>query len=379
MAVRQAPSTVETQRLGRLYDWTTVNISISRYTPQLLKVMGILLAEVVFLNVPEWILGEKNGARPPVEQRISSSIAASRMMQAEAVANGARRKVAVLTGGASGLGYLAAMAIAEAGYHLIIGDRATEQGIRAVETIKGKTRNPNVEFHYLDLGSFKDVHAFVEEVKKRTLAVDLLVNNAGVMAIPSFRPTAEGHDSQVGINYLGHLYLTQLLLPLIKAAPKARIVMTASSAHYGTPEVNYPAITSAKAYDHINNYCVSKLATVMYVRHLARSLSKTHPQITVNCLHPGACYTNLFKHSWSTYILTTIGFQYLLRSPARGARTIVYLSLSEEVEGINGEYWFDERIRQRNPASNDAQKQRELMQYSCEAVGLAEDDGDASK
>jgi len=199
------------------------------------------------------------------------------------------------------------------------------------------------------------------------------------MDIPSFRPTAEGHDSQVGINYLGHLYLTQLLLPLVKVAPKARIVMTASSAHYGTSKVNYPGITSAKAYDHIDNYCVSKLATVMYVQHLARSLSKTHPHITVNCLHPGACYTNLFKHSWTLYILTTIGFQCLLRSPARGARTLVYLSLSEEVDGITGEYWFDERIRQRNPASNDVQRQRELMQYSCKAVGLVEDDGDASK
>ncbi|KAG0201571.1 Retinol dehydrogenase 12 [Mortierella sp. GBA30] len=274
--------------------------------------------------------------------------------------------------GASGLGYMAAMAIAEAGYHLIIGDRATEMGIRAVETIKNKTGNMNVEFIYLDLGSFQEVRAFAQEVQRRSSVIDLLVNNAGVMAIPMFRRTVEGHDSQFGINHLGHFYLTYLLLPLVKEAPKARIVMTASSAHYGTSTINYPGITYAKAYDRINNYCGSKLATVMYVRHLARTLSQSHPNITVNCLHPGSCYTNLFKHSWLLSILST-GFQYMLRSPARGARTILYLSLSEEVEGISGEYWFDERIRRRNPAANDVQKQVELIQYCSRAVGLPED------
>ncbi|KAG0370549.1 hypothetical protein BGZ54_005779 [Gamsiella multidivaricata] len=145
--------------------------------------------------------------------------------------------------------------------------------------------------------------------------------------------------------------------------------MTASSAHYGTSKINYQGITSAKAYDRINNYCGSKLATVMYVRHLARWLKKNHPQITVNCLHPGSCRTNLFHHSWFLYILTTIGLQILLRSPKRGARTILYLALSEEVEGISGEYWFDERIRKRNPASDNETMQEELVWYSNKAVG----------
>lgn len=198
--------------------------------------------------------------------------------------------------------------------------------------------------------------------------------DAGVMALPTFRPTVEGHDSQFGINYLGHFYLTHLLLPLVKKAPKARIVMTASSAHYGTDKINYPGITDRKAYHPINNYCGSKLATVLYVRYLARQLAQSHPNITVNCLHPGACHTSLFKHSIILHILTTIGFQWLLRSASRGARTITYLSLSEEVEGITGEYWFDERIRQRNPASNDIKQQEELVEYSLKATKLKLED-----
>ncbi|KAK3815842.1 MAG: hypothetical protein J3R72DRAFT_461285 [Linnemannia gamsii] len=367
-----APLTVEAQRGGTSFDRTVIYLSTSKYIPHRLVESAILLAEVYLLNVPEWILGEKNLGRPSIEKRIESSIAASRLTIADTVSKGGRRKVAVLTGGAGGLGYMAAMAVAEAGYHLIIGDRATELGIRAVEAIKAKTKNMHVEFLYLDLGSFKDVREFAEEISRRTDTVDLLINNAGVMDLPKFRPTAEGHDSQFGINHLGHFYLTVLLLPLVKKAPKARIVMTASSAHYGTSKINYNGITSAKAYDRINNYCGSKLATVMFVRALARSLAKGHPNITVNCLHPGACYTNLFKNSWFLYILTTIGFQYLLRSPARGARTITYLSLSEEVEGISGEYWFDERIRRRNPASDDVKSQEELIRYSHAALGMPE-------
>ncbi|KAG0261779.1 hypothetical protein BG011_000681 [Mortierella polycephala] len=370
--VTYAPATVDAQRGGVMFDRVAVGLSRSRYIPQRLMESSILLAEIFLLNAPEWVLGEKNFNKPPVEKRIASTIVTSRIAIDDTVAKGGRRKVAVLTGGASGLGYMAAMAIADAGYHLIIG-KATEMGIRAVEAIKAKTKNMHVEFVYLDLGSFKEVRAFAEEVKRRTSAIDLLINNAGVMDLPKFRPTAEGHDSQFGINYLGHFYLTHLLLPLIKEAPKARIVITASSAHYGTSKINYPGIVSAKAYDRINNYCGSKLATVMFVRHFAKILSKTHPNITVNCLHPGGCYTNLFNHSWILYIITRIGFQYMLRSPARGARTITYLCLSEEVEGITGEYWFDERIRQRNPASNDVQLQRELIRFSNKAVGFPED------
>ncbi|KAF9915414.1 Retinol dehydrogenase 12 [Linnemannia zychae] len=372
-AIVYTPLTVEAQRGGLLFDRATIRLSQSKYIPHRLVEAGILLAEIAFLNFPEWIFGEMNMGRPSVEKRIESSIAASKVAIADAVSRGERRKVAILTGGASGLGYMTAMAIAEAGYHLIIGDRATELGIRAVEAIMTKTKNMHVEFLYLDLGSFKDIREFAQEVSRRTNAIDLLINNAGVMDLPTFRPTAEGHDSQFGINHLGHFYLTSLLLPLVKQAPKARIVMTASSAHYGAQKINYKGITSRKDYDRINNYCGSKLATVMFVRALARSLAKTHPNITVNCLHPGACYTNLFKHSWLLYILTTIGFQFLLRSPTRGARTIQYLSLSEEVEGITGEYWFDERIRQRNPASNDIKSQEELIRYSYAAVGMPED------
>ncbi|KAG0239652.1 Retinol dehydrogenase 12 [Mortierella sp. GBA43] len=348
-AVIHAPATVSTQRGGLLFDRTVVRLSQSRYIPRRLVELSILLAEVFLLNVPEWILGANNGNIPPIEKRITNSITASRAMMDEILANGGRRKVAVITG-----------------------DRATELGIKAVEEIKQKTRNQAVEYIYLDLGSFKEVRSFAEEVARRTSVIDLLINNAGVMDLPKFRPTAEGYDSQFGINYLGHFYLTHLLLPLVKEAPKARIVMTASSAHYGASKINYPGITSAKAYDRINNYCGSKLATVMYVRHLAKTLSRTHPNITVNCLHPGACYTGLFNHSWTFFISTRIGFRYLLRSPARGARTITYLSLSEEVEGITGEYWFDERIRQRNPASNDVSMQQELIRFSTKAVGLSD-------
>ncbi|KAF9584440.1 hypothetical protein BGW38_006457 [Lunasporangiospora selenospora] len=343
------PSTVESQRGGQLFDHVCVYLSTSSRIPGRLVESGILLSEIFLLNIPEWLFGMRKEGRPPIEKRLASSIAASRMAIEQDVSAGERRKVVVQTG----------KSIA-----------ATEAGIRAVENIKVQSKNPNVEFIYLDLGSFQEIRKFSEEVNRRTNVVDLLVNNAGVMDVPTFKPTAEGHDSQFGINYLGHYFLTTLLLPLIKLAPKARIVMTASSAHYGTSKIGYKGITSAKAYDRINNYCGSKLATVMYTRFLAKTLRETHPNITVNCLHPGACRTNLFSSSWLLYTLTTIGFQVLLRPASRGARGLTYLCLSEEVEGISGEFWFDERIRQKNPASQDAKQQQELIDYSNKQIGF---------
>jgi len=93
-----APATVASQRGGLLFDRVTVSLSTSRYIPSRLVESSILLAEVFLLNVPEWILGEKNGGRAPVEKRIANSIAASRQATVETLANGGRRKVAVITG-----------------------------------------------------------------------------------------------------------------------------------------------------------------------------------------------------------------------------------------------------------------------------------------
>ncbi|KAF9436743.1 Eukaryotic translation initiation factor 4E type 2 [Entomortierella beljakovae] len=362
ISIGSSVTTVDTQRGGSLFDRAVVSLSLSKYIPYRLIELGIFCSEIYILNIPEWIFGERSiQGVPHVDKRIASSIVASRLLNDEMVLKGGKPKTAVLTGGAVGLGYLTALAIAQAGYHLIIGDRATEAGIRAVESIKSKTGNMNVEFLYLDLSSLKDVKTFAQGVMERTTKIDLLLNNAGVMALPKFRPSAEGYDSQFAINHLGHFYLTHLLLPLVKEAPKARIVITASSAHYGTAKINYAGLTSPKHYHAVNNYCSSKLATVMFTLYLARTLAKTHPNITVNCLHPGACRTALFSNNWLLYILTSIGFQYTLRTPKRGARTITYLALSEEVEGISGKFWFDERIRQHNPAANDQKQQEELI------------------
>ncbi|KAG0337850.1 hypothetical protein BG004_007467 [Podila humilis] len=346
-AAAHTPSTVATQRGGAFYDRSNIWVSQSNHVPRRLAETIILLGET-YLNIFEIFLGMRNpDRRPPIDKRIADSIATSRRTMAEAVDRGERRKVAVLTG-----------------------DRATELGIRAVESIKTKTGNMNVEFVYLDLGSFADIRTFAEDVARKTSVIDLLINNAGVMAVPKFTPSVEGYDVQFAINHLGHFYLTHLLLPLVKKAPKARIVMTASSAHYGTNKINYAGLKDAKGYHYVNNYCGSKLATVMFARHLAQDLRQSHPNITVNCLHPGACRTNLFKHSLLLHVLTTIGLQWILRPASRGARTITYLALSEEVESITGEYWFDERIRARNPSANDVRQQQELIEYSLAALNL---------
>ncbi|KAF9934975.1 hypothetical protein FBU30_009397 [Linnemannia zychae] len=120
---------------------------------------------------------------------------------------------------------------------------------------------------------------------------------AGEMSLPRFRLTADGFDIQFGIDHLGYYLLSYLLRPLVKKATRAWIVMIASVAHYDTGQIPCACLASSQNYDRLRNYCGSKLATVMFVRCLAKALPKAHPNITAKCLHPGSCNTNLFKNS----------------------------------------------------------------------------------
>lgn len=144
--------------------------------------------------------------------------------------------------------------------------------------------------------------------------------------------------------------------------------MTASAAHYGVDRIPYPDILSSKCYDRLCNFYGSNLTTVMFVRHLARQLAQTHPHITVNCLQ-------IVQHQFDQELVDPERVDgdwaaVSIDTTCCGARTFIYLILSEEAEGVNWEYWLDERIRSRNAASNDPGKQEEFIRHSNKAVGI---------
>ena len=139
-------------------------------------------------------------------------------------------RLAVVTGATGGLGYETALALAQAGAETVLASRSDTKGLAALERIRAAHPGANVRFEKLDLASLRSVAACADRLLAANQGIDLLVNNAGVMAPPRRQETEDGFELQFGTNYLGHFALTARLLPLLRRAAKPRVVNVSSVA-----------------------------------------------------------------------------------------------------------------------------------------------------
>lgn len=202
-----------------------------------------------------------------------------------------RGKLAVVTGGNSGIGYEAALALAGKGAHVILAVRSAEKGKAAVTSIQRTHPGAQVEVMALDLSNLSSVRQFAEAFLQRFDKLPLLLNNAGVMALP-FARTADGFEMQFGTNHLGHFALTGLLLPAILAAPKARVVVVSSGMHI-PGKIDFDNLDGAKSYSAWGAYCQSKLANLLFAYELQRRFTAAGADVIVAGCHPGFAATNL--------------------------------------------------------------------------------------
>lgn len=247
---------------------------------------------------------------------------------------------AIVTGGASGIGIETVRALAEAGAEIVLAVRRPEAGQRVADAINRRLPMPRVRVGALDLASLASVRAFV--VRESAQPLHLLVNNAGVMACP-FARTADGFEMQFGVNHLGHFALTLGLLPALRAAAPARVVVLSSAGHHDADvdldDPNY----ERRRYDPFEAYGQSKTANALF----AVGLTQRHADdgITASAVHPGAIMTPLGKHVgvWKALRKGWLpGFGGpRMRSPARGAATSVWLATARELDGIGGRYFED--------------------------------------
>jgi NAD(P)-dependent dehydrogenase (short-subunit alcohol dehydrogenase family) len=190
----------------------------------------------------------------------------------------------VITGGNSGIGLVAAQLLAGAGAQVIIAVRDQAKGERAAGEIGGGT-----QVRALDLADLNSVRAFAAET---TEPIDVLINNAGVMAVP-FGRTAQGFETQFGVNHLGHFALTNLLLPMITD----RVVSVASGAHrrghIDLSDLNW----ERRRYERWAAYGQSKLANLLFILELERRLTAAGSAVRALAAHPGYAATNLQSHS----------------------------------------------------------------------------------
>jgi NAD(P)-dependent dehydrogenase (short-subunit alcohol dehydrogenase family) len=270
-------------------------------------------------------------------------------------------KTALVTGANSGLGYETMRVLAMRGATVIGTGRSMEKAQRACDSISGETI-PAV----LELTDFDSVVACADAVRALDRPIDILVLNAGVMALPALEQ-AYGLEMQFVINHLGHFLLTNLLLDRVIAAPAGRVVVVSSSALKWADEtaIEWDNLSGERDYDPNRFYGQSKLANALFSLELSKRLAGTNA--TSNSMNPGAVLTNLQRHApeWAIKLGEWIGPAFM-KSPAEGATTICYLAAHPQVEGVSGYYFIDCNPVSLGGNSEDRQMASRLWEVSTE-------------
>ena len=249
---------------------------------------------------------------------------------------------ALVTGASGGLGEETARALAAKGAAVTIAARDSAKTEAAAARIRESTGNEQVDTGLLELDKPASVQAFAEDWLSRHDRLNLLINNAGVMACPLTR-TAEGWELQFATNHLGHFLLTSLLVPALKAGAPARIVNLSSSGHRRSPVHLDDPHFEHRDYDPFEAYGQSKTANIWFSMELNKRLAESG--ITANAVHPGGIVTDLGRHlsdeirATMTEQLEKSGIQ--LKSVPAGAATSVWAATTAELEGRGGLYLED--------------------------------------
>lgn len=203
-------------------------------------------------------------------------------------------RLAVVTGATGGLGYETARALAAAGAEVVLASRNQTKGFHALTHLRAAQPGALVRFERLDLASLASVAAFAENMLAAGRGIDLLVNNAAIMAPPDRHVSADGYELQFATNYLGHFALTARLLPLLRQQP-ARIVNVASLAANLT-SIDLSDLQSEHAYVPFRTYGMSKLAMLMFAMELQRRSDAAGWGITATAAHPGFAGTDIISN-----------------------------------------------------------------------------------
>ncbi|MGI8559602.1 MAG: oxidoreductase [Solirubrobacteraceae bacterium] len=239
-------------------------------------------------------------------------------------------RTAIVTGANSGLGLICALELARHGAHVVLACRNQTKGTAAVKQIKNEVPTADLELASLDLGSLDSVRAFAEEFSARPGGLDLLVNNAGVMAPPRCT-TTDGYELQFGTNHLGHFALTGRLLDSMQDRSDARVVTLSSGAHR-IGKITFDDLQRERSYSRWRAYGQSKLANLMFALELDRRLEAAGSTVKSIAAHPGYAATNL--QSAAAPLLDRLVMQVanvaLAQSAAMGALPQLYAATAPE-------------------------------------------------
>jgi NAD(P)-dependent dehydrogenase (short-subunit alcohol dehydrogenase family) len=265
----------------------------------------------------------------------------------------------VLTGATRGIGRAAAIELSRRGAEVAIVGRDAQK-VREVAAAA-----PGTTYEYVaDLERMDEVRRLAAELLEHHARIDVLANNAGAM-FTSRHVTADGFERTFALNHLAPFLLTELLLQRLRDS-RARVVTTASDAH-GAAELDFDDLQwEDRPFRAMRVYGTTKLCNVLFTRELARR----EPELVATCLHPGVVRTGFGKNDGLLYRAGLTLISPFLRSPERGARSLVWLALSDEAAGLSGSYVQDEKVLQPSAAAQDEMVAGELWRRSEELVGV---------
>jgi len=312
-------------------------------------------------------------------------------------------KTCIITGASAGIGCETALAMARQNYKVICAVRDGKKMERALmmrttttttTTNEDEKSSSKIEIEEMDLSDQKSIEFFAKTFMDSEDGLDVLINNAGVMATPEMK-TTDGYEYQLGVNHLGHFTLTNMVLPKLLLSSKqtnfgeendnskeaaARIVCVSSEAHrFGRLEKNDLFYEKAGSYNNWKSYGQSKLANILFANELQRKVTEREKggrSLSCNSLHPGAVNTELGRYlydtsqtpKWYEELIFNIVRQ-TMKTPAQGAETSIYLASDPNADKFRGKY-FDNCVEK--VSSNAARNEDDakwLWQRSAELTG----------
>ncbi|CAJ1952822.1 unnamed protein product [Sphenostylis stenocarpa] len=281
---------------------------------------------------------------------------------------------AIVTGATSGIGVETARVLALRGVHVVMGIRNMAAGREIKENMLRDNSTAKVDMMELNLSSLESVRKFASQFKSCGLPLNILVNNAGIMATP-FKLSKDNIELQFATNHIGHFLLTNLLLETMKQTAieqrkEGRIVNVSSRRHkLSYPEgIRFDKINDESGYNSLSAYGQSKLANVLHANELARRLKTEGIKITANSISPGPIATNLFRyHSLMDVFVGLLG-KYVMKNIQQGAATTCYVALHPQVKGLTGHYFADSNLAEASSQAVDPELAKKLWEYSSNLV-----------
>ncbi|VDK57496.1 unnamed protein product [Anisakis simplex] len=289
----------------------------------------------------------------------------------------AKGKIVFVTGANNGIGKQTARELNLRGAKVYMLCRNEDRARSArIDLVKLGCEPTRLIIKQVDLANFSSIRQFAADIKNEVDKVDVLINNAGIMFYPRFEKTVDGFETTWQTNYLGHFLLTELMLPILRKSPGARVINVSSALHKSADSVEFSVVNDKKNFNRSLPYNRSKLAQVMHARELTRRLRTMDPTctVTINSLHPGVCYTDLGRFTYLNKTPLKQIFAPLLwlimKTDKDGAQTSLFLALSKQVDGISGKYFGECKEHEPSPKALDNDASNVLYNDSLEAVGL---------